>query len=86
MQGFPLYSMLKAAGLTKLDYISLDLEGIELEVSKAFKILDTQERIKVIPSPFHHAPIAVSVFKPLRPLLFAGFEIFAMEEGWHKDH
>ena len=30
---FPLYSMLKAARLTKLDYISLDLEGIELEVS-----------------------------------------------------
>jgi len=35
MQCFPLYSMLKAAGMTKLDYISLDLEGIELEVLKS---------------------------------------------------
>ena len=39
MQCFPLYSMLKAAGMTKLDYISLDLEGIELEVSNVFYIL-----------------------------------------------
>jgi hypothetical protein len=29
---FPIYSLLKAAGMTKLDFLSLDLEGVELQV------------------------------------------------------
>jgi len=33
MQCFPLYSILLAAGQTKLDYLSLDIEGPELDVS-----------------------------------------------------
>ena len=33
MQCFPLYSVLKAAGMTRLDYLSLDLEATKLEAS-----------------------------------------------------
>ena len=30
---YPLYSVLKAANLTELDYLALDLEGVEMKVS-----------------------------------------------------
>ena len=35
MQCFPLYSILAAIGNPVVDYLSLDIEGAELQVSKA---------------------------------------------------
>jgi hypothetical protein len=43
---FPIYSLLKAAGMSELDFLSLDLEGVELQVLKTI--------------PFHKVDIKVS--------------------------
>lgn len=42
VRAFPLYAILKAIDVPVIDYFSLDIEGVELEVSGSFLIIETE--------------------------------------------
>ena len=46
-QCFPLQSILRAANLTSIDYFSLDVEGIEMEILEEFPFNDFDIKVRL---------------------------------------